>query len=158
MELMGQQVESRFSDFGPPLLKRLLSTAKGMHYQAAERALLLLNGETIQKMVKANMQKAFPIMVHGLHNKEGKNHWNQTVNTITYSVIRTYMDIDMDRFERLTQQASTDQKSKASRQKEIEARGEALAKRHNIEAEPPIFPLNLWECRPEGFEETGVFK
>ena len=64
----------------------------------------------------------------------------------------------MDRFERLTQQASTDQKSKASRQKEIEARWEALAKRHNIEAEPPIFPLNLWECRPEGFEETGVFK
>jgi len=39
-----------------------------MHYQAAERALLILNSETIQKMVKGNMAKAYPIIVQGLLN------------------------------------------------------------------------------------------
>jgi len=39
-----------------------------MHYQAAERALLFLNNEGIQKMVKSNMQKAFPIIIKGLIN------------------------------------------------------------------------------------------
>ena len=57
---------SRISDFLPQLLRRLLSTSQGMHYQAAERALLLLNSETIQKLVKANMAQAYPIVVHGL--------------------------------------------------------------------------------------------
>ena len=37
-----------------------------MHYQAAERALLMLNSESIQKLVKNNMAKAYPIIVHGL--------------------------------------------------------------------------------------------
>jgi len=39
-----------------------------MHYQAAERALLLLNNEIIQKLVRSNMQKAYPIVVGGLIN------------------------------------------------------------------------------------------
>lgn len=29
-------------------------------------------------------------------------HWNQTVTTITYQVIRTYMELNKDQFERLT--------------------------------------------------------
>jgi len=39
-----------------------------MHYQAAERALLLLNNEILHKVVKANMQKAYPTIVKGLIN------------------------------------------------------------------------------------------
>jgi hypothetical protein len=32
LEIMGSQSESRFSEFGPQLLKRLIQTAQGMHY------------------------------------------------------------------------------------------------------------------------------
>lgn len=39
-----------------------------MHYQAAERALLLLNNDVIQKIVKSNLTKAYPIIVKGLIN------------------------------------------------------------------------------------------
>jgi len=39
-----------------------------MHYQAAERSLLLLNNEIIHKLVKANLTKAYPIIVKGLIN------------------------------------------------------------------------------------------
>ena len=63
LDLMGNQTESKFNEFAPQLLRRLLQTSKGLHYQAAERALLMLNSETIQKLVKNNMAKAYPIIV-----------------------------------------------------------------------------------------------
>ena len=49
-----------------------------MHLQAAERSLVLLHNELIIKVVKANMQKAFPVVVQGLiHANKGANkHWN----------------------------------------------------------------------------------
>ena len=93
---MGNQVDAKFAEFGPTLLKRLLQTSQGMHYQAAERALLLLNSETIQKMVKGNMARAYPIMVQGLRNGSQQQHWNQTVTTITYQVVRTYIEMNRE--------------------------------------------------------------
>ena len=68
LDNIGTDAEKKFSEFGPKLLKRLLQTSQNMHYQAAERALLLLNNEVIQKIVKANMQKAYPMIVNGLIN------------------------------------------------------------------------------------------
>ena len=126
-----------------------------MHYQAAERALLLLNSDTVQKMVKANMNKAFPIVVQGLLNGSQRQHWNQTVTTITYSVIRSYMEMDKEKFERFTSQAQTDQKLKEKRQKDIEEKWNQLNIRYNIEPSPPIFPLILW--KPEKGQELDRY-
>lgn len=53
-----------------------------MHYQAAERSLLLLNNDLVQKIVRANMQKAYPLVVKGLinANRGASAHWNPQVN------------------------------------------------------------------------------
>lgn len=59
-------ISLRFADFGPKLLKRLIKTAQSMHYQAAERALLLLNSDTIQKMVTLNKPVAYTLVVKNL--------------------------------------------------------------------------------------------
>ena len=55
-----------------------------MHYQAAERALLLLNNDMLQKIIKT-YPSGYQIIVKGLINaNRGANaHWNATVNTIT---------------------------------------------------------------------------
>ena len=66
LDILGSQLDSKYDAFGAPLLKRLTITAQGMHYQAAERSLLLLNSDTIQKFVKNNMAKAYPVVVRGL--------------------------------------------------------------------------------------------
>jgi len=55
LDVVGTDAEKKFLFFGPKLLHRLVLTAQGMHYQAAERALLLLNNEIIHKIVKANL-------------------------------------------------------------------------------------------------------
>jgi serine/threonine-protein phosphatase 2A regulatory subunit B' len=56
IEHIGPEAEKRFSDYGPKMINQLVRTAQNMHYQAAERALLLLNNELIQKVVRANLQ------------------------------------------------------------------------------------------------------
>ena len=138
---MGNTIDAKFDEFAPQLLKRLLITSQGMHYQAAERSLLLLNSETIQKMVKNNMQKAYPIIVAGLLNGSQQQHWNQTVTTITYQVIRTYMDMNREQFEKLTVAAQNDQKQKAAKQREQAAKWEMLNNRLGIEETKSQFPL-----------------
>ena len=89
-----------------------------MHYQAAERALLLLNSEIIQKVVKSNLTKAYPIIVKGLINaNRGPNqHWNQTVNTITMTVMRTYMELNRDMFEKISANSHIEENNKAKQE------------------------------------------
>lgn len=91
-----------------------------MHYQAAERSLLLLNSDTIQKLVKINKNTAYPLVVKNLITGSQQTHWNQTVTTITYQVIRSYMEIEPDLFEKLTIQAQVDEKARTGRQKDAE--------------------------------------
>lgn len=151
IELLGSQADAKFAEYGPELLKRLIQTSQGLHYQAAERALLLLNSELIQKLVKSNMAKAYPIIVKGLLHGNQSQHWNATVTTITYSVIRTYMEMNRDQFEKLTVQAQGEQRQKAQRHKEIQSKWDMLNRKHRIEPSPPIFPLTFYKP-PEGFK------
>lgn len=76
IDSMGGQAESKFPEFGPDLLRRLIQTSQGMHYQAAEKALLFLNSDTMQKLVKSNMQKCYPVVVKGLLQSQQSPHWN----------------------------------------------------------------------------------
>ena len=110
LEIIGVEAEKNFGLYGCKLLSRLVKTAQNMHYQAAERSLMLLNNEAIHKMVKQNMKTAFPIVVKGLANaNRGPNaHWNPSVNTLTLTVVRQYMEMNRDLFEKL---ASSQQQS-----------------------------------------------
>ncbi len=45
LEMIGNQAENRYSEFGNKLLTQVLKTSQGMHYPAAERALMLLNSD-----------------------------------------------------------------------------------------------------------------
>ena len=93
-----------------------------MHYQAAERALVLLNSDTIQKMVRLNKAVAYPLIVKNLIMGTQQTHWNQTVTTITYSVMRSYMEMDPEAFEKFTTVAQNEEKAKAAKGKELESK------------------------------------
>ena len=80
----------------------------------------------MQKIVKTNMARAYPIIVKGLLLGSQQQHWNQTVTTITYSVIRTYMEMNRDQFEKLTVQAQQEQKARVSKMKDIESKWDSL--------------------------------
>ena len=152
IELLGSQADQKFGEFGPELLKQLIKTSQGKHYQAAERALLLLNSEVMQKLVKGNMAKAYPIIVKGLLHGSQNQHWNATVTTITYSVIRTYMEMNRDQFEKLTVQAQQEQRQRQQRQKDNQSKWDQLNRKHRVEQKPSIFPLVLYKP-PEGYKD-----
>lgn len=42
------------------------------------------------------MLRAYPIVVKGLLQAQSGSHWNQTVTTITFSVIRSYMELNRE--------------------------------------------------------------
>ena len=98
------------------------------------------------------MAKAYPIIVKGLLNGSQQQHWNQTVTTITYSVIRSYMEMNRDQFEKLTMQATQEQKQRQQKQKENESKWDRLNTHLRITAKPSQFPLIQYKP-PEGFEE-----
>ena len=104
IDTIGSEADKNFNKFGPKLLHQLVRTAQNMHYQAAERALLLLNNDLIQKLVKENMKVGYPIIVKGLINaNRGPNqHWNANVNTITMTVMRAYMELNREMFEQIS--------------------------------------------------------
>lgn len=66
LDLNWTVIQGKFSEFGLKLIKRLIRTSQSMHYQAAERALVLLNSDTIQKMVRLNKAVAYPLIVKNL--------------------------------------------------------------------------------------------
>mmetsp|Transcript_12771 Transcript_12771/g.21578 ORF Transcript_12771/g.21578 Transcript_12771/m.21578 type:complete len:110 (+) Transcript_12771:1290-1619(+) len=102
-----------------------------MHYQAAERALLFLNSDLIQKIVKANLQRAFPLVVKGLINaNRGANaHWNPTVNTVTMTVMRSYMELSRDMFERIQQNNQSEESKKQDFERKLFSNWEVLERK-----------------------------
>ena len=97
-----------------------------MHYQAAEKSLMFLNSEQMKRLVSSNMQKCYPVVVKNLINSQKSPHWNQTVTTITYQVIRTYMEMDKQQFERLSNQGTNEEKIRKARQTEMSNKWQAL--------------------------------
>ena len=80
---------------------------------------MLLNSEVLLKILKGNVG-GFTIVVKGLMgaNRGANAHWNSTVNTITVQVMRSYMELNRDLFEKISAASA----SEDSRRKEAESR------------------------------------
>jgi molybdenum-dependent DNA-binding transcriptional regulator ModE len=65
------------------------------------------------------MQKAYPLIVKGLINaNRGSNqHWSATVNTVTMQVVRTYMEMNRDMFEKLQANNTQEEAKKDHKEK-----------------------------------------
>jgi serine/threonine-protein phosphatase 2A regulatory subunit B' len=103
MELIRGQSELKFAEvMGPEILAKLIQTSHGMHFQAAEKSLLLLNSELCQKLVRINMAKCYPVVVKGLLATQQEKHWNSSVTNLTFQTIRVYMEMSKEHFEKYT--------------------------------------------------------
>lgn len=132
IEYIGVEAEKRFSDYGPKMINQLVRTAQNMHYQAAERALLLLNNDLVQKVVKANLQKAYPLVVKGLinANRGAQQHWNPQVNQITKQVLISYNDLNREMFEKIQQNSQQEETKKQQRERQMSSKWEMLEQRY----------------------------
>lgn len=87
--------------------------------------------------MKANLQAAYPLVVKGLINaNRGANaHWNPTVNTITMQVMRSYMELSRDNFEKISQANQSEESKRRDNDKRLEVRWAQLERRYGTQKE-----------------------
>ena len=67
----------------------------------AERALFYWNNEYILSLMEENNQVIMPIMFPALY-RMSKEHWNQSIVTLVYNVLKTFMEMNSKLFDELT--------------------------------------------------------
>lgn len=87
-----------FTRVEKPLFARIIACVTSPHFQVAERALFLWNNEYIMKLIVNHRVELFPKLVPALY-LNSKQHWNQTVNGLTYNVLKLMMEADPVLFE-----------------------------------------------------------
>jgi serine/threonine-protein phosphatase 2A regulatory subunit B' len=92
----------QFLSIAVPLFNQIAKLISSKHFQVAERALFLWNNEYISTMTLDNRAVVLPILYPALQ-RNSKLHWNQTVHTLTFNVIRTFMEADNALFESVSQ-------------------------------------------------------
>jgi serine/threonine-protein phosphatase 2A regulatory subunit B' len=88
----------QFQMIAEPLFRQIAKSISSKHFQVAERALFLWNNEYISSLTTEHRVIVLPILYPALH-KNSKQHWNQTVHTLTFNVIRMCMEMDAPLFE-----------------------------------------------------------
>lgn len=78
------------------------------------------------------MQKGYHLVVKGLINaNRGQNaHWNPTVNTLTMTVMRSYMEINRDMFEKISGSNQQEEIKKNNHEKNLQNKWEFLEKKY----------------------------
>jgi serine/threonine-protein phosphatase 2A regulatory subunit B' len=102
-----------------PLFRRLEQCIRSSHFQVAERTLLLWNNDEIVKLVNDNRQDLFPLIISAIYcntNAGSKTHWNASVCTLTYNVLKLLMEADTKFFD----DVSTKERFDAARGGEVE--------------------------------------
>lgn len=72
-------------------------------FQVAERALYLWNNDHIENLIRQNRKVMLPIIFPALE-KNGRNHWNQVVQSLTLNVRKIFADVDPELFEECSRQ------------------------------------------------------
>ncbi|KAI9170207.1 hypothetical protein LWI28_024452 [Acer negundo] len=81
-----------------PLFRQIARCLSSSHFQVAERALYLWNNDHIENLIRINRKVILPIVFPALE-KNGRNHWNQVVQSLTLNVRKLFSDIDPELFE-----------------------------------------------------------
>lgn len=69
------------------------------HFQVAERALFLWNNDNVSNYTNEKVKDILPILYPALA-QNSKFHWNQTVHSLTFNVIKMFMDLDAELFDK----------------------------------------------------------
>lgn len=103
-----------------PLFHQIARCLSSSHFQVAERALYLWNNDHIESLIRQNCKVILPIIFPALE-KNGRNHWNQMVQSLTLNIRKIFSDFDPGYFEECLHKFQEDE----AEVEEIKARHEA---------------------------------
>jgi serine/threonine-protein phosphatase 2A regulatory subunit B' len=104
-----------------PLFRRVAACLASMHFQVAERTLLLWNNEYLFTLVTQNRAMVLPI-VYDVLKQNAEGHWNATVQSLSQNVLKSFQDTDKALYEDVAKQAQ----ARAQQTQEARVRRQAL--------------------------------
>ncbi|KAF4322515.1 hypothetical protein BBO99_00002919 [Phytophthora kernoviae] len=86
-----------------PLFLRISQAVCSSHFQVSQRALYLWNNEALVRLVSARRAEILPLIFGALY-RNCENHWHSTVQTLTYNVLKLFMEMDSQLFDQCSAQ------------------------------------------------------
>ncbi|CAD5122883.1 DgyrCDS11283 [Dimorphilus gyrociliatus] len=109
------------------LFKQIAKCVASPHFQVAERALYYWNNDYVMGLMEENIKVIMPIMFPSLY-RISKEHWNQTIVALIYSVLRTFMEMNSTLFDELTNNYKAERQKERKKEKEREEMWKKLEK------------------------------
>ncbi|KAA0723183.1 PP2A B subunit isoform B'-beta [Triplophysa tibetana] len=108
---------SQFIRVQEPLFKEIAACISSPHFQVAERALYFWNNEYILSLIEENCQVILPL-VFGTLYRVSKEHWNQTIISLIYNVLKTFMEMNSKLFDDLTASYKVEKQKELKKERE----------------------------------------
>ncbi|KAF7214583.1 beta [Nothobranchius furzeri] len=108
---------SQFIRIQEPLFKQIAACISSPHFQVAERALYFWNNEYILSLIEENCQVILPLVFATLY-RVSKEHWNQTIVSLIYNVLKTFMEMNSKLFDDLTASYKVEKQKEMKRERE----------------------------------------
>uniref|UniRef100_A0A3B3QWQ9 Serine/threonine protein phosphatase 2A regulatory subunit n=1 Tax=Paramormyrops kingsleyae TaxID=1676925 RepID=A0A3B3QWQ9_9TELE len=108
---------SQFIRVQEPLFKQIAACISSPHFQVAERALYFWNNEYILSLIEENCQVILPLVFATLY-RVSKEHWNQTIVSLIYNVLKTFMEMNSKLFDELTASYKVEKQKELKRERE----------------------------------------
>mmetsp|Transcript_51292 Transcript_51292/g.120276 ORF Transcript_51292/g.120276 Transcript_51292/m.120276 type:complete len:486 (-) Transcript_51292:64-1521(-) len=112
------------------LFRRLALCITCPHFQVAERTLFFWNTDYIVKLINANRQELFPIIIGALY-KNSKQHWNSAVHGLTFNVLKLLMEADPQLFDECSAKHRADEEEEGRREQERTRKWQVLQEMHD---------------------------
>ncbi|KAJ8275444.1 hypothetical protein COCON_G00071960 [Conger conger] len=146
---------SQFLHVQEPLFRRVAACISSSHFQVCERALYFWNNEYILSLIEENCPIILPLVFSTLY-RVSQEHWNQTIVSLIYNVLKTFMEMNSQLFDDLTASYKVEKQKELKRERErvelwrglgeleesrVQSRQEADLNQRNLQDRPaPIQP------------------
>lgn len=118
-ELIEVMDEQEFKHIADPLFRQIAKCVSSIHFQVAERALFYWNNEYVASLIQENIKTIMPIIFSPLY-RISTEHWNPTIATLVYNVLKTFKDTNPKLFDELSSRYKVDQTNLKRKEKERE--------------------------------------
>jgi serine/threonine-protein phosphatase 2A regulatory subunit B' len=148
-EILEVIMQQDFDAIKVPLFQRLEQCIRSSHFQVAERTLLLWNNDEIVKLVNDNRQDLYPLILGAIYcntSAGSKTHWNASVCTLTYNVLKLVMEADTKLFDDCSTMQRQDATSDGAVEENRRRRWAQFTESFDLNASPAL--KDLWP-RPQ---------
>ncbi|EEY70034.1 serine/threonine protein phosphatase 2A [Phytophthora infestans T30-4] len=118
-----------------PLFLRISQAVCSSHFQVSQRALYLWNNEALVRLVSARRAEILPLIFGALY-RNCENHWHSTVQTLTYNVLKLFMEMDSQLFDQCS--AQFEEREGRAQQTTEQRQLKWAALEHRLQAQGPM--------------------